>query len=287
VLLPVGRCPFGPFCFGHLAKAQANTPAVRLDAQHAQQEQVTRRHKALRVIRTDVSHLRDMQQTLDATAQPHERAEVRHACDDSLNQLVGLVKFVDVAPGIGLNALQAQAHALALLVDPKHLDVDDLPDLQHFTRVCDREPGELRNVHQAISPTQVHERAKLRQAAHCTLSDLTHLDVVQQLLAVLALPATPCRALGHDQAAALAVHLDDLDWNRFPDVGRQLRLALIRRHFARERRQMGGRHKSTQLAEDHLEAASVVTADRRLEHLVVLHLLLRDQPILLLKRTRQ
>jgi len=50
---------------------------------------------------------------------------------------------------------------------------------------------------------------------------------------------------------------------------------------------VGGRYKSTQLAEDDLEASSVVTANRRLEHFVVVHLLLRDQPILLLKRARQ
>jgi len=186
------------------------------------------------VIRTDICHLRDMQQPLDATAQPHKRAEVRHSCDYGLNQLVRLVEFIDMAPRIGLNALQAQTHTLALLVDPKHLDIYDLPDLQHFAGMCDREPGQLRNVHQAIGPTQVHECAKLRQAAHCALPDLTHLDVIQQLLAMLALPATACRALGHDQAATLAVHLDDFDRDCLPDVGRQLRLALLRRHFARE-----------------------------------------------------
>jgi hypothetical protein len=56
---------------------------------------------------------------------------------------------------------------------------------------------------------------------------LTDLDVIQELLAMLALPAAAGGALGHDQAAAFAIHLHDLDRDGLAHVTGQTRLALI------------------------------------------------------------
>jgi hypothetical protein len=50
---------------------------------------------------------------------------------------------------------------------------------------------------------------------------------------------------------------------------------------------MRGRHKAAQIAEDDLEPAGVVAAYHGLYHFIVIHRLLGDQPILLLKRARE
>ena len=163
---------------------------------------------------------------------------------------LGVVQLVDVAPRIGLDALEAQADALALLVDPQHLDLDLLADLEHLARVRDREPGQLGDVDQAVGPAEIDEGAELGQAAHGALAHLADLDLVQQLLAMLALPAAAGGPLRHDQAAALAVDFDDLDRDGLADEGGQVRLALFRRHLARERGQVRRRHEAAQLAED-------------------------------------
>jgi hypothetical protein len=104
---------------------------------------------------------------------------------------------------------------------------------------------------------------------------------------MLALPAAARRALGHDQAAALAVNLDDLDRDHLPDVGGQLSLAILRRHFAREGREVRSRHEAAQLAEDDFQAAGVMSADLASNISLLSIILLRDEPILFLECARQ
>jgi len=101
------------------------------------------------------------------------------------------------------------------------------------------------------------------------------------------LPTAARSALRHDQAAALPVDLDDLNRNHLSDEGCQVSLALIRRHFARQGRDVRCGHEAAQLAEDDLQATGVVTADLSLEHLVVVHHLLGNEPILFLQRARE
>ena len=127
VLLAIAGRPFGPLGLGDLAQAQPDAAAFRLDAQDAQQQKVAGRNQALRMIRPDVGHLGNMQQALDASAQPGKCAEIADPCDHRLDQLTDFVVFLRGDPWIRLYALQAQADALTLLVNAQYLHIHLLP----------------------------------------------------------------------------------------------------------------------------------------------------------------
>jgi hypothetical protein len=65
-------------------------------------------------------------------------------------------------PGIGLELLVAEGDALAVAVELQDLDLDLVPDVQHFARVVDAAPGHVRDVEEPVDAAEVRRRRRIR-----------------------------------------------------------------------------------------------------------------------------
>src|SRR5690606_28112713 len=103
-------------------------------------------------------HFGDVDEAFDARLQFHEGTVVGDVGDPpgvlGADRILGL----DAFPRIGLQLLHAQADAVALVVDADDLDLDRLADVEHFGRVVDATPGDVRDVQQTIDAAQIDER---------------------------------------------------------------------------------------------------------------------------------
>ena len=114
---------------------------------------------------------------------------------------------------------QAEADALALLVDVEHHNFQFLTHDQQLRGVRDAAPAHVSDVQQAVQTIQVNERTKVSQVLNCTLADISRHHLVEQL-------RTLCRAFLLDQLAAaqndiltLKIQFHDLELVRLTDVG--------------------------------------------------------------------
>ncbi len=156
-------------------------------------------------------HLRDVHQALDARLQLHEGAVVGDVGDAA--GVLGADRILgrDAVPRIRLELLHAEADALGLRVEPDHLHLDLLADLQRLGRVVDAPPGDVGDMQQPIDAAQVHEGAVVGDVLHHAVEDLAFLQALDQLGALLGAGLLEHGAARHHDVAAGAVHLEDLE----------------------------------------------------------------------------
>src|SRR5581483_2622624 len=194
----------------HLAHRQGD-PApgdVHLDDLHP--DLVAHRQDGLRGIDVLVRELADVHQPLDPRRHAHERAEGHELGDLALDDLAGLVLALELLPGVLLSGLQRERDPLALEVDVEDLHLDLLADLDDLARMVDVLPRELRHVHQAVDPAEVHERAEVHDRGDRALAALALVQGFEELLAPLALGLLEEGPAGEYDVVAVAVELDDL-----------------------------------------------------------------------------
>jgi hypothetical protein len=154
-------------------------------------------------------HLGDVDEALDALLELHERAVVGEAHDLALDAHAHRVLQRGRRPGIGLELLVAQGDALAVAVELQDLDLDLVPDVQHFARVVDAAPGHVGDVEEPVDAAEVHEGAVFGDVLHRAHEDLALLEGLQGVaLALGVLFLEDGLAREHD-VAALLVDLDD------------------------------------------------------------------------------
>ena len=83
--------------------------------------------------------------------------------------------------GIGLELLHAQADALGLRIEPDHLDLDLLADLQRLGRMIDAPPGDVGDMQQPIDAAEIDEGAVVGDVLHHAVEDLAFLKALDQL----------------------------------------------------------------------------------------------------------
>ena len=118
---------------------------------------------------------------------------------------------LDALPRIVQQLLHAERDAVGLVVDLDDLDLDGLADRQHFGRVIDAAPGDVGDVQQAVDAAEVDERTVVGDVLDDAVDDLTLFEVLHQLLALLGAGLFQHRAARHDDVAAAAIHLEDLE----------------------------------------------------------------------------
>ena len=100
---------------------------------------------------------------------------------------------------------------MGLVVDLDDLDLHRLADVEHLGRVIDAPPGDVGDVQQAVDAAEVHERAVVGDVLDHAVDDLALFEVLHQLLALLGAGLFQHGAAGHDDVAAAAIHLQDLE----------------------------------------------------------------------------
>src|SRR5947209_13943910 len=77
--------------------------------------------------------------------------------------------------------------------------------------MVDAAPGELADVDETISTSQVHKGPKVRQIAHHTTAHFAGLQLIEQLLTPPLTPFLDSQALRENQSIACAIDLNDLE----------------------------------------------------------------------------
>ena len=129
----------------------------------------------------------------------------------------------DAVPRVGLELLDAERDAVRLVVELEDLDLDGLADVDDLGRVVDAPPRHVGDVQQAVDAAEVDEGAVLGDVLDDAVDDLALFEVRDELGALLGPALLEHGAARHDDVAAPAVHLEDLE---------RLRHAHERRHVA-------------------------------------------------------
>ena len=152
-----------------------------------------------------------MDQALDARLELDERAifgDVRHsAAEHAADRIFGRRAL----PRIALKLLHAEADALRLAVDADDLHLHRVADVQHLGRVIDALVGNVGHVEQAVDAAEVDERAIIGDVLDHALDHLALGEALDQAGALLGAGLFEDRAARHDDVAAAAIHLQDLE----------------------------------------------------------------------------
>ena len=183
---------------------------------------------------------------------------------------------LDALPRIVQQLLHAERDAVRLVVDLDDLDLHLLADVEHFGRVIDAPPGDVGDVQQAVDAAEVDERAVVGDVLDHAVDDLTLFEVLHQLLALLGAGLFQHGAARHDDVAAAAIHLQDLE--RLVDVHQRGDVADRPDVDLRARQE---RHRAVEIDG---EAALDLIEDDAGDLLVVLEGLLELAPALLAPR---
>ena len=156
-------------------------------------------------------HFGDVDQALDARLQFDERAVVGDVGDAALEAGADRILGLDALPRIVQQLLHAERDAVRLVVDLDDLDLHRLADVEHLGRVIDAPPGDVGDVQQAVDAAEVDERAVIGDVLDHAVDDLALFEVLHQFLALLGAGLFENRAARHDDVAAAAIHLEDLE----------------------------------------------------------------------------
>ena len=88
--------------------------------------------------------------------------------------------------------------------------------------MLDTPPCKIGDMQQPIDAAQIHERAIVGNVLDDTLDDRAFLQRLQELFALGAQARFEYRAARHDDVVALAIELDDFEFEFFVLVGRRI-----------------------------------------------------------------
>ena len=152
-----------------------------------------------------------MDEAFDARLELDERAVVGDVGDAALELLADRVARLDVRPRVFEQLLHAERDAVRLVVDLDDPHLDLLADRQHLGRVVDAAPGDVGDVQQAVDAAEVDERAVVGDVLHRAFDHLAFGEVGDDLVALLGAALFEHGAARHDDVAAAAIHLEDLE----------------------------------------------------------------------------
>src|SRR6185369_1998524 len=195
-----------------LLEAQRDPALLLVDLEHLHVDFLRGADDLARVnVLLGPAHLRDVDQALDAGFQLDERAifgDVGHpAAEHSADRIFG----GRALPRVALQLLHAERNALSLAVDADDLHLHRVADVQDLGRVIDALVGNVSDVEQAVDPAEVDERAIIGDVLDDSVDDLALGQALDEAAALLGAGFLEDRAARHDDIAAAAVHLQNLE----------------------------------------------------------------------------
>ncbi len=157
-----------------------------------------------------------MDQAFDARLQLDERTVLGDVRDAARQLRADRVLGAGAIPRIALELLHAERDALRVLVDADDLHLHGVADRDHLRRMIDALVRQVGDVQQAVDAAQVNERTVIGDVLDDAVDDLTLGQALDQARTLLGAGLFQNRATRHDDVAALAVHLQDLE--RLRDV---------------------------------------------------------------------
>ena len=157
------------------------------------------------------AHLGDVDEALDARLELDEGTifgDVGHAAGElALDRVFGRRAL----PRIALELLHAEADALRLAVDADDLHLDRVTDVDDLARVVDALVAHVGDMEQAVDAAEIDEGAVIGDVLDDTLDHLALGEALDQAGALLGAGLFEDRAARHDDVAAAAIHLENLE----------------------------------------------------------------------------
>ena len=195
-----------------LLQAEADAPLLRIDIEHHHLDLLAGRDDLAGVhVLLGPAHLGDVDQPFDPRLQFDKGAVVGDVGDAAAELGAGRVFELDALPRIGFELLHAERDALRLGVEADDLDLDVLADIERLGRVVDAAPGDVGDVQQAVDAAEIDEGAVIGDVLDDAVEDLALLEAGDELGALLGAALLEHGAARHDDVAARAVHLEDLE----------------------------------------------------------------------------
>src|SRR5207302_2044470 len=107
--------------------------------------------------------------------------------------------------------LHAERDALRLGVEADDLNLDVLPDIQSLGGVIDATPRDVGDMQQSVDAAEIDKSAVIGDVLDDAVEDLALLEAGDELGALLGTAFLEDGAARHDDVAARAVHLEDLE----------------------------------------------------------------------------
>ena len=231
---------------------------------------------------TALSQFADVDQPFDPSIdQAGKSPKVHQLGDPSLDDLADLIGVVNDFPRLGNQPAQTQSDAAPIGVDTQNLHLDLFTDLHHFAGVGDPIPAQFAQMDQAVCTAQVHKSAEIGDAADQPFHHQPFAQRLQQLVLLLAAPIPHCQPFREDQAVALAVDVDHLEFEQIPHQRGIAGVGILLAVDHRSAGQLAGGHKASHLPKAHDHPSPVEGIHRALEDLLALHQPLGPFPVLL------
>ncbi|ABA50251.1 hypothetical protein BURPS1710b_2994 [Burkholderia pseudomallei 1710b] len=254
-----------------LLHAEADTTTIFVDLEHhdfdfvAELDNLRRSDVLVRPV-----HFRHVDEAFDARFHFDERAVVGDVRDLAEQARARRVTARDAFPRIVAQLLDAERHAVLLLVELEDLRGDFLADRQDFARVTHAAPCDVGDVQQAVDAAEVHERAVIGDVLDDAVDDRAFLERLEQLRALFALRGFDHRAARQHDVVTLAVELDHAELERLAFVrGRVLDGTRVDERARQER---------ADAVDHHRHAALHLAGDRARDEFVVVERLFQRQP---------
>ena len=163
-----------------------------------------------------------MHEAFDAGFDFNERTVVGDVRD--LAEETGALRIAaaDADPRIFAELLEAEGDAALFLVELENLGGDFLTNLNDFARMADAAPGEVGDVEEAVDAAEINERTVVGDVLDDALDDGAFLERLEELGAFFAHVGFDDGAAGDDNVVALAVKLDDLEFEGLAFVRRRV-----------------------------------------------------------------
>ena len=125
-------------------------------------------------------------------------------------------------PRIFAELLEAEANAVLVLVELENLGFEFLANLNDFARVTDTAPGQVGDVEKAVDTAEVNEGTVVGDVLDDTLNDGAFLERFEELGAFFAHVGFNNSAAGNHDVVALAIELDNLEFEGLAFVRRRI-----------------------------------------------------------------
>src|SRR5438128_6075316 len=152
-----------------------------------------------------------MGQALNAIFNPGKGPKGRNLGNGAGDDLARGIALLHRRPGVYLGAFDRQGNFLFVLVNAENLDLDLLPHVQNLAGVIDTAPGQLADMHQSVSASQVDKGSEFGEIADHAPPDFAGLQPVEQFFAPTLPPFLRSQSLREDQTVACPVDLNDLE----------------------------------------------------------------------------
>src|SRR6266581_6203368 len=127
------------------------------------------------------AHFRYMDQPFNARLKLNKSSVIRNACDFASDARIRRKPFINCFPRIRKQLLVSEGNSFSFTIEPQHLDLDAIANLEHLCRILHSSPGHIGYVQQTIDTAKINERAVVSKVLDLTFDNNVFFNLLQRL----------------------------------------------------------------------------------------------------------